>query len=141
MWLAGALLLVACEQRGPAQSRPPATQADTAAVVAQLAGCYELRSVDHRYLIHLLSSRSASTWDARLVERENRSGDWWSWLPIDSSRFLIEWGGIDGAREYEIARQGQRLVGQETSYSGKAGGSKATRPVEVRRVSCGATTG
>jgi hypothetical protein len=115
---------------------------DTIAAVAAFSGCYELRSATLHTVVHLQSTRSGATWwQARDVQRENTPGDWWTWAPLDSSRFEIQWGGIDGALSYLVERQSAGLAGQETVSSVNRGGSATTHSVQVRPVRChGATS-
>ena len=126
------IVLVACNQRGAADAT---VQRDTTAIVAELAGCYELRSPSNRYVVQVLTTRSATQWDARLVEPPGAARDAWAWVPIDSGHFVIRWGGIDGTLSYTIEQQGNLFAGQETFVSGNTRG-QMTRPIEVRRISC-----
>ena len=68
-------------------------------------------------------------------------GAWWTWAPLDSSRFEIQWGGIDGALSYVVQRRSKGLVSQETFFSGNRGGSETTQPAQVRSASCQSAAG
>ena len=113
----------------------PVAQLDTAVLVGKLAGCYDLRRPDRQIVVKLLSARSGPYWEARDAEHENRGGAWWSWAPVDSNHFYLDFGGIDGALQYEIELRRDGFAGIETFHSGNQG-TKTTQPVRVRRVVC-----
>ena len=137
----GATILTAQRVRADRPSQSGAA-VDTAAAVAHLAGCYELRGPTRRIVVRLLTSRSGpGWWGARDVRGENTPGNWWTWAPINSSQLAIEWGGIDGALSYVVRRRHGAWVGRETFHSGNNGGSTTTQPIHVRQVRCGPATG
>lgn len=131
--------LAACDAEPVARGSRPG-RFDTSAVVTTFVGCYELRTSEHDYVVRLQGTRPMQEWDAQLLASPNTPGNSWSWAPIDSSHFRIRWGGIDGALEYLIERDGERLVGKETFASANTR-SETARAVGVSRVSCPAPTG
>jgi hypothetical protein len=104
-----------------------------------LLGVTSSRTPDHAYVVQLLITRSTTQWDARLSAHPGRPGEW-SWAPLDSTHFSVNWGGVDGAVTYVIERHGTRLVGREVFFSGNTK-TETTVPVSVRRVNCAVLTG
>ena len=90
-------MLIGCSGRPVSRADRALISVDTSALVAQLAGCYELRTINNEYLVLLQTKRTIGEWDARLVDRNNSPGNSWSWNPTDSAHFVVRWGGIDGA--------------------------------------------
>lgn len=113
---------------------------DTAAVVATRAGCYELRTNAHSYVVRLAATRRGSERAARLLRPPNSDENDWSWAPADLTHFVVNWGGIDGALSYTIEQREDRFAGEETFYSGNTG-TQDSVPAQVKKVRCSAPTG
>lgn len=108
---------------------------DTAAVIATRAGCYELRTTGDSYVVRLAATRSEGEWVARVLEQPNTGGNRWSWVPVDSTHFVVNWGGIHGASSYAVEWRGDRFAAQETFYDGNAE-TQDSVPAHVMRVNC-----
>lgn len=124
-----------CSAGRDSRGRRVATTFDTNAFVSEIAGCYVLRTQTAEYLIRLDSTRSDGNWGARSAGRPNAAGDWWSWAPLDSARFVIRWSGIDGGLTYAVKREHAGLTAQETFQSANTK-TETTQPADVRRISC-----
>ena len=137
-WLVGAQLIIACSGRGLAQSGR--SDESTARRTASLyAGCYRLSDSTSTYVVRLDMRRAAKQWKAQLIRplTANRGGDSWSWVPVDSSHFRIEWDGVDGSMEYAVTRAGDGFRTVHSIYSVAA--PKVTRlPARALRVECDA---
>ena len=61
---------------------------------------------------------------ARLFIIENAPGNAWHWAPLDSSRFDLEWGGIDAAMQFTVTRRDSSYTatGQRSSSGPMPGG-------------------
>ena len=79
--------------------------APAAALIPLFVGCYEL-GVDSGqvYQVYLTRSRLGPVAMRYGQDSRNAPGDHWSWTPIDSTRFRLEWGGIDSAMEFTVVR-------------------------------------
>jgi len=97
-----------------ANTSPPAARPQPQAVlVPGFLGCYELTVQGGAvYHVRLTDSSQGPTWVASSYGPGSRNapGDQWSWQPIDSTRFTLEWGGIDSAMEFTVVREASRYT-------------------------------
>ena len=106
--LASTLSCTRSEQRADGDSdtrvaRPVA--APSASLVPLFLGCYEIGVTDGQvYRIYLTHSKQGPVAIRYGQDSRNAPGDQWSWAPIDSTRFRLEWGGIDSAMEFTVTR-------------------------------------
>jgi hypothetical protein len=116
----------------PAAATPQAA----AALVPGFLGCYEIH-VDGGlvYRVRLTDTTQGPTWVASSYGSESRNapGDQWSWAPTDSTRFTLEWGGIDGAMGFVVVRQASDYVASGQLQQTR--GPTDLHPT-VRRVDC-----
>jgi hypothetical protein len=111
--IAGTLGCTRSDRQAGADTRadaatPAVVPQAAATLVARFLGCYEL-DVDggQRYQVYLTRSRMGPAWVAIRYGQDSRNapGDQWSWAPIDSTHFRLEWGGIDSTMEFTMTRQ------------------------------------
>lgn len=118
-----------------------ASSTSDSALVASLAGCYEL-SVGPRTIYHLrlTQRRVGSAWVVQeygLVAR-NVAGGSWSWSPTDTTDFHLSWGGVDSAMQFDIMRRAGALVTHGTMYRAGAPTRSVQLDARIHRVTCAA---
>jgi hypothetical protein len=116
--------------------RPAVTPEAATALVPGFLGCYNLAIEGGKvYHIRLTDTRQGPTWLASSYGPGSRNapGDQWSWTPADSTRFTLEWGGIDGAMTFTVESQASEYVVSGQIH--QARGSTDLHPT-VRRVGC-----
>lgn len=132
------------ELRNPPVVKPPLRRAG-AALVPRFVGCYALDPGDgHRYRLQLTDTPVGQSWRALSVGpgRANAPGNEWHWAPLDSTRFTLDWGGIDSAMEFTVTHlaSGYSATGQRQWSSGPEPGTAKLHPA-VRRIECPARAG
>lgn len=115
---------------------------DTTDLIVRFAGCYRLHVVGgSAYHIQLLTqSLGPSSWRARSLDRTggaNTAGDTWSWAPLNTTRILISWGGIDGAMEFDLNHRTPKWTASAVFHTANNGRrSDQHLDVSVRRTTC-----
>ena len=123
---------------GTSSAGPTATQQPPAALVPSFLGCYELTIQGGlTYHVRLTDTSQAQKWVATSYGpgARNAPGDQWSWMPIDSTRFTLEWGGIDSAMEFTVARGASSYAASGHTQSAGGAAPSDLHPT-VRSVAC-----
>lgn len=120
-------------------ARPAAAPQPPPELVSGFLGCYEL-SVEggQVYRIRLTDTNIGPSWAASSYGPGSRNapGDQWSWTPTDSTRFTLEWGGIDSAMEFIVERRASHYTASgHLQQSPGRRGSTDLHPT-VRRIEC-----
>jgi hypothetical protein len=127
------VLVFGCDRPDTGSAPPPHRDA---ALVPRFLGCYALDDgVGHTYRIRLTDRPIGASWGAVESGIENAPGNAWHWAPLDSSRFDLEWGGIDAAMQFTVTRRDSSYTatGQRSSSGPMPGGE--LQPT-VQRVEC-----
>jgi hypothetical protein len=117
-------------------SQAAAPRAD-AALVPRFLGCYALDDGDgHSYRIRLTDTPAGPSWRALSVGpgSANGPGNEWHWAALDSTRFALDWGGIDGAMEFSVTRHASTYTATGQWLGGRRG-SAELHPT-VRQAEC-----
>jgi hypothetical protein len=129
------VLVFGCKQ--PRVAQAPAPRADST-LVPRFLGCYALDDGDGRtYPIRLSDTRMGQFWVAFNVEAGNGNapGNAWHWAPIDSTRFDLEWGGVDAAMQFTVTRRKSNVTATGQRWSSGPMPAGELHP-SVRTVDC-----
>jgi len=127
------VLVFGCRRPDAGNAPPPRRDAE---LMSRFLGCYALDDgVGHMYRIRLTDTPMGPNWVAVESGNAKAPGNEWHWAPLDSTRFDLEWGGIDAAMQFTLTRRDSSYTatGQRRSSDPTPGGD--LQPT-VRRADC-----
>lgn len=130
--------LAGSSERARSTSLVPRSGPDSS-VAIRFVGCYLLTvTPGNSRQLRLTLRRVGANWGAQAYGFGARdvAGDSWSWAPIDTTSFRIQWGGIDGAMMFKITRRGSEFDASGIMYQPGTTPRRTQLNSRVRRDLC-----